>query len=152
MKVFAECTNFMLGRELVESKSVRAPRSADFSATGRIRCGEQVCRIAVFQTRLTSVVRRAQKLRHKPIGNLRYPTTARSLSWRNLAISGQAAPSPRPAEPRLGANTSSIACHWCKGRNSKSTSLWHSHARLPPARETRGRVVLRDVSPGRFVA
>src|SRR5437867_3247 len=71
MKVFAECTNFMLGRELVESKSVRAPRSADFSATGR---------------------------------------------------------------------------------NSKSTSLWHSHARLPPARETRGRVVLRDVSPGRFVA
>ena len=72
MKVFAECTNFMLGRELVESKSVRAPRSADFSATGRIRCGEQVCRIAVFQTRLTSVVRRAQKLRHKPIGNRRY--------------------------------------------------------------------------------
>jgi len=101
MKVFAECTNFMLGRELVESKSVRAPRSADFSATGRIRCGEQVCRIAVFQTRLTSVVRRAQKLRHKPIGNLRYPTTARSLSWRNLAISGQAAPSHRPAEPGL---------------------------------------------------
>jgi putative transposase len=48
------------------------PRSADFSATGRIRCGERVCRIAVFQTRLTSVVRRAQKLRHKPIGNRRY--------------------------------------------------------------------------------
>jgi hypothetical protein len=28
------------------------PRSADFSATGRIRCGEQVCCIAGFQTRV----------------------------------------------------------------------------------------------------
>jgi len=30
----------------------RSPSSADFAVTGRIRRGEQVCRIAGFQTRL----------------------------------------------------------------------------------------------------
>ncbi|PYI95606.1 MAG: hypothetical protein DME98_15855 [Verrucomicrobia bacterium] len=49
------------------------PRSADFSATGRIRCGEQVCCIAGFQTRLALGSSTREKTEPCRFGNRRYP-------------------------------------------------------------------------------
>jgi len=74
------------------------------------------------------------------------------LSRQNLAISKYATPSDESGESRVGANAPSIAREWYEGRKAKPASLRRSHARLPAACETRGRVVLCDVSPGRFVA
>jgi hypothetical protein len=101
------------------------PRSADFSATGRIRCGEQVCCITDFQTRVVldkfNALANALPIWKSAIQQVWKPalqdSRCRGFSLRDLAFSGYATPETGPGESRLRADASSIARAWYEGRN-----------------------------------